>query len=100
MILLLETVKKGGGIIYYNRFSNYSQGLDFTIPSVRSHLNRPFKDSFKMQDRDNNCKQYSFNLNKILTAYRKAFKLEFENWKKSVEGHTENSLEAKCHCVG
>lgn len=32
-----------------------------------------------MQDRDNNCKQYSFNLNKILTAYRKAFKLEFEN---------------------
>lgn len=40
--------EKGG--IYYNRLRNCSRGLDLTIPSVISHLKRPFKD--REQDRD------------------------------------------------
>lgn len=50
MTLVLATVKKKA---YLVTDLGTSQGLDFTILSVRSHLNRPFTDSFKKQDWDN-----------------------------------------------
>lgn len=35
--------------ICYKRLRKHSQGLDITIPSVVSHLNRPFQYSFKKE---------------------------------------------------